>query len=241
MAALTTAGLTAVWPMPRAHALFGIGDVVFDPQNFAQAVEQVANQLEMIANVKLQLEAQLRALQSWEFTRIDDIRRAMFAAQNILRTATDAYGWLDPGPILEDVFPTDPGSWIGVTQEDFRDMRQGWIEAQRESVTGGWTLQNTVLDEMEATGSRIDQYVSRSNAAPGTTAAVQAGNELLATVSGQLQQLQSLQISHQRLTLEEVAQEQAEDTFAEQRREAVMADWLSPPPGRRGAVATSLR
>lgn len=228
-------------PAPPAHALFGIGDIVFDPQGWAQAVEQVANQIETINRIQLQLEAQLRALESWEFTRIGDIRRAMNHAQNILRTASDAYDWLDPGPILDDRFPTNPGSWEGITQDDLRGMRQDWVEAQRESVTGGWTLQNTVLDDMEATGDRVGEYISRSNGAPGTTAAVQASNELLATVTGQLQQLQSLQISHQRLTLEEVAQEQAEDAFAEQRREAVMSDWTAPPPGRRDAITTSLR
>jgi P-type conjugative transfer protein TrbJ len=241
VAGIAAAGLSVTLPTPRAHALFGIGDVVFDPQNFAQAVEQVANQLELIVNVKLQLEAQLKALQNWEFTRIDDIRRAMNAAQNLLRTANEAYEWLDPGPILDDLFPTDLESWVGVTQDDFRGMHRDWVDAQRESVTGGWTVQNTILDEMESTGDRVGQYIGKSNAAPGTTAAVQASNELLATVTGQLQQLQSLQISHQRLTLEEVAQEQAEDAFAEQRREAVMSDWAAPPPGRRDAITTSLR
>ena len=239
VAAVIAGGLCL--PAPPAHALFGIGDIVFDPQGWAQAVEQVANQIETINRIQLQLEAQLRALESWEFTRIDDIRRAMYSAQNILRTANDAYEWLDAGPRLDDIFPTTPDRWEGITQDDFRGMRQDWVDAQRESVTGGWTLQNTVLDEMESTGDRVGQYIGKSNAAPGPTAAVQASNELLATVTGQLQQLQSLQISHQRLTLEEVAQEQAEDAFAEQRREAVMSDWAAPPPGRRDAITTSLR
>jgi P-type conjugative transfer protein TrbJ len=74
-------------------------------------------------------------------------------------------------------------------------------------------VQNQVEQDLAPTAQRIEQYVEKSNAAPGVTAAVQAGNEELATVVAQIQALQALEITDGRTEAELQAQLQAEDAY----------------------------
>lgn len=50
LAALVAAGVIALGIASPAHALFGIGDIVFDPTNLAQNILTAANTLEQINN-----------------------------------------------------------------------------------------------------------------------------------------------------------------------------------------------
>ena len=57
---------------------------------------------------------------------------------------------------------------------------------------------------------------------------MQAGNEEVATLVAQLQSLQAQEITDARAEVERDAQEQAEQAYAEQQRQAVRGDWANP-------------
>lgn len=50
LAALLMTGAIAFAPMQPAYALFGFGDIVFDPSNYAENVLTAARTLEQINN-----------------------------------------------------------------------------------------------------------------------------------------------------------------------------------------------
>jgi conjugal transfer/entry exclusion protein len=57
---------------------------------------------------------------------------------------------------------------------------------------------------------------------------MQAGNEEVATLVAQLQALQAQEITDGRAEVERDAQDQAEQAYAEQQRQAVRGDWTNP-------------
>lgn len=100
------------------------------------------------------------------------------------------------------------------------------------------TLHNQVVIEMPNTQSRVAEFVERSNSAPGQTAVLQASNEMLATLAGQLQALQALEVSQTRIELEEDARRQAEEAFQQQRRTALMGKSAVTAPSKSGSSAS---
>jgi P-type conjugative transfer protein TrbJ len=108
-------------------------------------------------------------------------------------------------------------------------MRGQWQQSQRDAVVENRTVQNHVEQDLQPTAQRMQAYVEKSNAAPGPTAAVQAGNEELATVVAQVQALQALEITSARTDAQVEAQEQAERAYHEAEAQKVMANFYNPP------------
>jgi P-type conjugative transfer protein TrbJ len=138
-----------------------------------------------------------------------------------IRQPLDAAGALD----LARRYPILAQAYAKRDAESMRLLRQQWLDAERKELIQAQTLHNRVVNEMPNTQSRVAEIVRRSNSAPGQTAVLQASNEMLATLAGQLQALQALEVSETRIELEENARRQAEVAFQEQRRAALMRNW----------------
>lgn len=192
-------------------------DIVFDPTNFGINVEQVLQELEIIARLEEQIRNQLRMLANWDFSQLDQL----LASMQTIRQALDDAGALD----LAQRYSITPRVYAQRNAQAMRQIERDWLESQRTALIHAQTLQNRAVHEMPATQQRVNQFVQRSNAAPGQTAVLQATNETLATLAGQLQTLQALDLSQTRLELEEEAKRQAEAVFHRQRRDALMRDW----------------
>jgi P-type conjugative transfer protein TrbJ len=203
-------------------------DVVFDPSNFAQNVEQVAHQVEVLRQMEQQIQNQLQMLQHWEFTRLGDLIGGMQRIGQVLRDAGDVYTSGDPAGQLNEQYPRDPRDYQSTTHDDWIAQRLAWEQRQRDSLAENRTVQNRVYGELDPTRTRVAEYVEQSNAAPGATAAVQASNELTATLVAQLQAMQAMEVTDARGDAEREAQDQAEAAYHEQRRQAVMEDWMAP-------------
>lgn len=93
-------------------------------------------------------------------------------------------------------------------------LREQWLTRQREALTENRRVQNVVYGDLAATRERVSGYIERSNAAPGMTAAVQANNELTATIIQQVQALQTLEITCARAEVEAEAQRQSQEEYA---------------------------
>ena len=94
IAALVAAGAIAFGVAPPAHALFGVGDTVFDASNFiqnmltaARALEQINNQVEQLQNEAQMLRNQARNLQGLDFSALSELKSTLAATNQLIQQA----------------------------------------------------------------------------------------------------------------------------------------------------------
>jgi P-type conjugative transfer protein TrbJ len=188
-------------------------DIVFDPTNYAKAVEQLQQDVQMVTQLRTQVENQLKMLQNWGYSQLASIMGSMNRWQGALNESRAIYASPAPAEQLQVLFPSTPESYAEKTDGQMSQVRREWAERGRSALVENRAVQNQVEQDLAPTAQRIEQYVEKSNAAPGVTAAVQAGNEELATVVAQIQALQALEITDGRTDAELQAQLQAEDAY----------------------------
>jgi P-type conjugative transfer protein TrbJ len=203
-------------------------DIVFDPTNFAQAVIQVTDDVQLAEQLQAEVQNGLAMVKSWNFTDLAGILQSMNVWQQVFGQAGITYSSADPGPMLNGQYPSDPDSYANTTDTSYQSMQTGWDQEQRNVLIENRTVQNQTYLSLQPTADRIQAYVEHSNSAAGGTSAMQAGNEEAATLVAQLQALQAQEITDARGEVERDAQDQAEQAYADQQREAVRGDWVNP-------------
>jgi P-type conjugative transfer protein TrbJ len=203
-------------------------DIVFDPSNFAEAVLQVTDDVQLVEQFQQEVQNQLAMLHSWGYTQLAGIMQSMNVWQQVFGTQGATYTSADPGNTLDSQYPATSGDYSNVTDASIAAMRQSWDEEERQVLIENRTVQNETYLDLAPTAQRIGQYVEHSNSASGITAATQAGNEELATLVAQIQSLQAQEITDARAEVERKAQEQAEEAYGDQQCQAVRAGWDSP-------------
>ena len=194
---------TTLYAARPAQALFGIGDIVFDPANLAQHILILEKHAEQLIQLKTQVEQMDRMLQDWDFSRLDETLAQMETIHGQLDAIGSSLG------DLPDRFPT---TWEGGTSGDVHKADASinprlaqWRGEQRTRAKQTVELHQAVADGIAETRERVSDYVQKSNAAPGQLAAQQATNELLAVQVQQLQEMQALEIAALRSELERQA------------------------------------
>lgn len=216
----------------------GFADIVFDPANFVEAVVQVTQAIQLVEQFKQQVTNQLAMLKSWDFTQLGGILQSMEVWQQVFGQAGGTYTTSDPGTALNQQYPSNPGTYAGISDGSIQAMQNRWDQEARYIFIENRTVQNQTYLSLAPTAERMAQYVEHSNTAPGVTAVLQAGNEELATLVAQLQALQAQEVTDARGEVERDARAQAEEAYAEQQRQAVRAGWNNPaPPSSRLADA----
>jgi len=203
-------------------------DIVFDPTNFTEAVLQVSDDVQLVNQFKQQIQNQMAMLQNWGFTQLSQILQSMNVWQQVFGQAGAVYSSLDPATLLDSQFPLEPSSFTSLSNSVVAAMESGWDQEERNVLIENRKVQNDTYLNLQPTADLIQTYVEHSNAAPGITAAAQAGNEEVATVVSQLQSLQAQEITDARGEVERDAEGQAEEAYAQQQRQAVRADWSDP-------------
>ncbi len=178
-------------------------EIVYDPANLAANLQQVAHHLELIARLDEQIRLQWQALENWEFTRLEELLEGFESLREPFELDS-AYQTDDPAALIEQSYSLSLS-----TDESLDALRRDWIALERAALVNARVVQNRVVEEVGAAQSRVAEYVTRSNAAPGPTAATQAGNEILATLIEQLMALSALELSAGRAELEQEAAQQA--------------------------------
>jgi P-type conjugative transfer protein TrbJ len=224
---LVFAAVAALLLVPAGIAT---ADIVFDPTNFVETVEQVVQDVQMVEQLSQQIQNQLAMLKSWGYSQLSGILQSMDVWQQVFGQAGNTYSSTDPGNALGSQYPFDPSSYAGVSDAGIQSMRSGWDQEERNVLIENRTVQNEAYLSLEPTAQRIGQYVDRSNGASGATSATQAGNEELASLVAQLQTLQAQEITDARGEVERDAQQQAEEAYGDQQRQAVRTGWESPQP-----------
>ena len=211
------------------------GYPVFDASNVAQAIKQVENGIQQIEQLRTQVENQQKMLEGWNFTQINDTLRRFDAVRGELDRLGSVYRDLNPGRVLDQQFPTtfEQRGLAGNPTENLRDQ---WLTRQRETLTENRRVQNVVYADLKPTRERVGQYIQQSNAAPGMTAAVQANNELTATLIQQVQALQTLEITRARAEVETQAQRQSEEAYTTELRTWLNREGTTRLPAQGRAV-----
>ncbi len=218
------AGAAVILVLPAAT----FADIVFDPTNFAEAVLQVADDVQMVDQLYQEVTNGVAMVKSWNFTQLPGILQSMNIWQQVFGQAGTTYSSTNPGSTLNSQYPSDPSDYANITDASFQSMESGWDQEERSVLIENRTVQNQTYLNLQPTAQRIQSYVEYSNSASGATSAMQAGNEEVATLVAQLQALQAQEVTDARAEVERDAQAQAEQAYALQQQQAVRGDWANP-------------
>ena len=188
---------------PAAHAQMAVIDV----KAILQAEQQVSNQLTAIRNLETQVSNQALMLQKMETDVTGPIMAIESGATRILQQAQGiGYGAQNVAQQFSNLYPTSmPGASLGATQASLATWRSNNSLAIQQALQ----MQNQIAQGQPTTTSQVQAAVAASQGAAGQTSAIQATNQLLATVTAQLTQLQNLLITQQRAEQLIAAQAQA--------------------------------
>jgi P-type conjugative transfer protein TrbJ len=222
-AALAASVILAAQP-PAARAQVA----VIDLKAILQAEQQVSQGLTQIQRLESQLTNQAAMLQHLQTDITGPIAQITGQATAILQQAQGiGYGAQNAAQQYASLYPTTmPGATLASTQASLATWRQNNALALQDALR----MQNQIAQGQPTTSAQVASAVTASQGAAGQTAAIQASNQLLATVSAQLTQLQNLLITQAR----------AEQTLAAQAaasQAAGAADsqrfWATTPPASR--------
>jgi P-type conjugative transfer protein TrbJ len=187
---------------------------VIDPTAIGHLIDQynnqitaISNQLTQIQRLESQLTNQAQMLQKMQTDVTGPIAQITGQATQILQRAQGiGYGAQNVAQQFSNLYPgTMPGASLTTTQASLAQWRQQNSLTLQQALQ----MQNQIAQGQPITSSQVAQAVTASQGAAGQTAAIQATNQLLATVTAQLTQLQSLLITQARAEQTITAQAQA--------------------------------
>ncbi|RDD95184.1 P-type conjugative transfer protein TrbJ [Acidovorax sp. BoFeN1] len=225
LAALVAAGAIAFGVAPPAHALFGIGDIVFDPSNLAQNImtaantlEQINNQIQQLQNEAQMLRNQARNLTGLDFSALSELRAALSATNQLIQQAQGlAFNVQQMEGEFKRLYPESYTAAISGTQMA-TDARARWKQSL-EALRTATQVQSQAVQNFASDERTLTDLVNRSQSAVGALQAMQATNQLLALQSRQAMQAQQLQITQDRATaLEQARQVAVQERAREVRR-----------------------
>ena len=214
----------ALAAVPPARAQMAVIDV----QAILRAEQQVSQGLTQIQRLESQLSNQALMLQKMETDVTGPVAQITTQATGILQQAQGiGYNTQTIAQQYAALYPsTMPGASLAATQASLAAWRQSNASALQQALQ----MQAQIAQGQTVTSAQVASAVTASQAAAGQTSAIQATNQLLATVSGQLTQLQTLLITQARAEQMLAAQTQASQA-------AGVADsqrfWAVSPPASR--------
>ena len=223
-AACLAACLALSAPQP-AYALFGAGDVVFDPSNYSQnvlqaarALQQINNQIQSLQNEVLMLQNMARHLVPLDYSSLNAIEAALRRINLLMAQAQGITFEIDnTDRELARLYPKEYASTV-TSDELARDARDRW-EHSMDALRQTMLVQAQVVQNVEADSGELARLVTESQASIGSLQAQQAANQLLALSTKQQLQTQELVAAQYRAEALErartaTAQEQARAQFS---------------------------
>lgn len=209
---------------PPAHAQMAVVDV----KAIIQAEQQVSNQLTQIQRLESQLTNQAAMLQKMQTDITGPIQQIANQATGILQQAQGiGYGAQNIAQQYAGLYPsTMPGASLATTQASLATWRSNNVQAIQDAMA----MQNSIARGQPTTTAQVQAAITASQGAAGQTSAIQATNQLLATVSAQLTQLQNLLITQARAEQTLAAQVQATQAAADADRSRFWS--ISQPASR---------
>ncbi len=185
-------------PVQKAQALFGLGDIVYDPANHAENVLQatralllINNQIKQLARQAEMLAHQSRNLAGLPTSAAVDLRTSLSRIDGLIRNAEGiAYNVSAIDGEYHRIFPENYAPNTS-TSKVLADARAAWTLA-RAGYRHALDVQAEVMREVRGDASLLDMLTTKSQGAVGNLQALQAGNQLTALATKQSMQMQSL-------------------------------------------------
>ncbi len=216
-------GLAAGLALPAQAQL-----TVYDPAAVAQAIRQVSQGLQQIQALQQQLSNSERMLQALGLDVTGPLRDIASQATGLLRQA-QGLGY-NAADISRDFAALYSGDLAGLSPAALAQKLEAWSRASGQTLQDALQVQNQIVQAQGATAGAVGGAVAASQSAQGQTAAIQATNQLLAALSTQLTQLQTLLITQGRQAQTYEAERRALVSKGEADR--LRGSALPPPPPR---------
>jgi len=180
------------WVAPAAHAQVAVVDL----KAIVQAEQQVSNQLTALQRLQSQLSNQALMLQKMPTDVTGPVLQIEGQATRILQQAQGiGYGAQTVGQQYSSAYPTTmPGASLANTQASL----SAWRTNNSLAIQQALQMQNQIAQSQPTIATQVQTAVTASQGAAGQTSAIQATNQLLATVTAQLSQLENLLITQAR-------------------------------------------
>ena len=185
---------------------------VFDPWNYAEAITTVTQSLQQLQQLQSQLQAQQAMLQNLGSDFTQPLAAINSQAAAILSQA-QGLGF-SSSSIATQYGSTYPTSVSGMSGSQISAALSAWHNATSQSMQTALQTQNQATASQATATTATQNAVAASNAAAGQTGAIQATNQLLATVSSQLTQLEDILITQARAQEMLAAQRQSDAAAA---------------------------
>lgn len=230
--ALLALPATAIAPPPAQAQIFP-GVVVNDPAAIAQMVSQVSNSLRQIEQLQAQLTNQVAMLKKLGTDVTQPLAQISQQATQLLQQAQAiGYNGQNIGQQFQQLYPS---SLSGNSLQQILQRYGSWQDNSRLTLQDSMAVQNQLVRSQPTTANAVTSAVAASQSAAGQTAAIQATNQLLAALSGQLQGLQTILIAQARTQESILAQQQAGATAARAESQRSL-QWTPPESSLSGAT-----
>lgn len=201
VAALAT-GMSATAPQPATAQV-----TVIDPVAIAQAIKQVSQQLQQIAQLEAQLNNEAAMLRSLGTNVTGPLLTINAQATQLLQQA-QGIGYSSQN-VAQQYNQVYPANMQGMSFAQIIQALVTWQTNSRQTLQQAMATQNQIVQAQTVTANAVNGAVAASQGAAGQTGAIQATNQLLAALSTQLTQLQTILITQARATQTAEAQAQA--------------------------------
>ena len=201
-----------------SFAIFGFGDIVFDPKNYIQNLLVAGRTIKMINNQVRQLQNEARMLlnQSRHLQRLDynaaNRLASMLSQINVMMNTAEGISFRVEATdsAYKRYYPRKYADSIS-NDDLMRDARQRW-KYSHNGYQQSLRLQAQISETITNDQVLISELLSSSSAAVGTLQVGQATNQLLALTAQQNSKTQAMMAAHYRAQ----ALKEASSTVAEE-------------------------
>jgi P-type conjugative transfer protein TrbJ len=180
-----------------SQAQFGFGSVVYDPTAVGQLITQVNNQVQMLNNMIQQVQQGTAMLNPLGSNILPGLSALTQNTQSLISNLNNI-GSMGSSltSALSSQYPTDFSNLQSVSAilAKLSAMQTQTRSAMQSSIE----MQNLIAANQPQISGAMSSAVTASNAASGPTGALQATNQILATLSQQMADLQNILIAHMR-------------------------------------------
>lgn len=215
----------AIVAAANAHAIIPVTDAGSIAQqiiSYAMQLQQYSNQVQQLQNQYQQLanEAQNLKNLNWQapLSDLNNLSQIMRNVQGIAASYSTAQSQ------FQKLYP-DFNSYSGMTGSGYLQQAAAWQRQNRNAAQDTMNIQAMLRDAVQSDRNTVYSASNRSAAAQGTRDALQATNQLLAVVSKQLMQLQTLLSSTASLDAGYAAERASKEAAAQQRNQDRFAGW----------------
>ena len=182
----------------NAHAIFGIGDIVYDPANHAENILtaartliQINNQVQQLTNEAQMLINQAQNLANLPTSVAADLQASLARVDGLITTARGiAYQVSVIDSEYRRLFPEQYATAV-TSSQIIADAQEAWALA-REGFKHSLEVQAEVVGQVRADSVTLNTLIAESQGAVGNLQVAQAGNQLTALAAKQSMQLQTL-------------------------------------------------